>query len=489
LFNYHCFFSNKKLEKYLENYISYAQISQALAIKTINVEAIVNQYLQNIANKKHLNAFLEVWSDEAIAAAKNIDNKIANGTAGKLAGMVIGIKDNICYKDHKVSASSKIIENFVSLYSATAVERLLAEDAIIIGRLNCDEFAMGASNENSAFGNVLNDMDNSKVPGGSSGGSAVSVQAQLCHAALGSDTGGSIRQPGAFTGTFGFKPTYGRISRWGLIAYASSFDIIGTITKSSEDAQLLLSVMAGRDEFDATAIQEDANDFTFDLPKKQRIAYIQETLDMEGVQPEVRQATLNLIEKLRTEGHQVDAISFPELSYVIPIYYTLTTAEASSNLSRFAGMHYGLRSKNAVDIESTIRMSRSEGFGPEVKRRIMLGTFVLSSGYYDAYYTKAQKVRRVVANKTAEIFKNYDFILSPTTPTTAFKIGEKSNDPIQMYLADIFTVHANIVGIPAISFPYGTDNENMPIGLQLMANHKEEAKLLEMVKNIRPNAI
>lgn len=473
----------------MENYISYAQISQALAIKTINVEAIVNQYLQNIANKKHLNAFLEVWSDEAIAAAKNIDNKIANGTAGKLAGMVIGIKDNICYKDHKVSASSKIIENFVSLYSATAVERLLAEDAIIIGRLNCDEFAMGASNENSAFGNVLNDMDNSKVPGGSSGGSAVSVQAQLCHAALGSDTGGSIRQPGAFTGTYGFKPTYGRISRWGLIAYASSFDIIGTITKSTEDAQLLLSVMAGKDEFDATAIQEDANDFTFDLPIKQKIAYIQETLDMEGVQPEVRQATLNLIEKLRTEGHQVDAISFPELSYVIPIYYTLTTAEASSNLSRFAGMHYGLRSKNAVDIESTIRMSRSEGFGPEVKRRIMLGTFVLSSGYYDAYYTKAQKVRRVVANKTAEIFKNYDFILSPTTPTTAFKIGEKSNDPIQMYLADIFTVHANIVGIPAISFPYGTDNENMPIGLQLMANHKEEAKLLEMVKNIRPNAI
>lgn len=473
----------------MENYISYAQISHALASKTINVEAIVNQYLQNIANKKHLNAFLEVWNDEAIAAAKNIDKKIANGTAGKLAGMVIGIKDNICYKDHKVSASSKIIENFVSLYSATAVERLLAEDAIIIGRLNCDEFAMGASNENSAFGNVLNDMDNSKVPGGSSGGSAVSVQAQLCHAALGSDTGGSIRQPGAFTGTYGFKPTYGRISRWGLIAYASSFDIIGTITKSTEDAQLLLSVMAGKDEFDATAIQEDVNDFTFDLPKKQKIAYIQETLDMEGVQPEVKQATLNLIEKLRTEGHQVDAISFPELSYVIPIYYTLTTAEASSNLSRFAGMHYGLRSKNAVDIESTIRMSRSEGFGPEVKRRIMLGTFVLSSGFYDAYYTKAQKVRRVVANKTAEIFKKYDFILSPTTPTTAFKIGEKSSDPIQMYLADIFTVHANIVGIPAISFPYGTDNENMPIGMQLMANHKEEAKLLEMVKNIRPNAL
>lgn len=473
----------------MENYISYSQISQALASKTINVEAIVNQYLQNIANKKYLNAFLEVWNEEAIAAAQNIDKKIAAGTAGKLAGMVIGIKDNICYKNHQVSASSKILENFTSLYTATALDRLLAEDAIIIGRLNCDEFAMGASNENSAFGTVLNDMDNTKVSGGSSGGSAVAVQAQLCHAALGSDTGGSIRQPGAFTGTYGFKPTYGRISRWGLIAYASSFDIIGTITKSTDDAQLLLAVMAGKDEFDATAIQEDSNDFSIDLPNKQRIAYIQETLDMEGVQPEVKQATLQLVEKLRAEGHQVDAINLPELSYVIPVYYTLTTAEASSNLSRYAGMHYGLRSKNAVDIETTIRMSRSEGFGPEVKRRIMLGTFVLSSGYYDAYYTKAQKVRRVVANKTAEIFKNYDFILSPTTPTTAFKIGEKSNDPIQMYLADIFTVHANIVGIPAISFPYGTDNENMPIGLQLMANHREEAKLFAMVKNIRPNAL
>lgn len=489
MFNYHCFFSKKNPEKYLENYISYAQISQALASKTINVEAIVNQYLQNIANKKHLNAFLEVWTDEAIAAAQNIDKKIADGTAGKLAGMVIGIKDNICYRNHRVSASSKILENFTSLYTATALERLIAEDAIIIGRLNCDEFAMGASNENSAFGTVLNDMDNTKVSGGSSGGSAVAVQAQLCHAALGSDTGGSIRQPGAFTGTYGFKPTYGRISRWGLIAYASSFDIIGTITKSTDDAQLLLAVMAGKDEFDATAIQEDSNDFSFDLPNKLRIAYIQETLDMEGVQPEVRQATLQLVEKLRAEGHQVEAINLPELSYVIPVYYTLTTAEASSNLSRYAGMHYGLRSKNAVDIETTIRMSRSEGFGPEVKRRIMLGTFVLSSGYYDAYYTKAQKVRRVVANKTAEIFKNFDFILSPTTPTTAFKIGEKSNDPIQMYLADIFTVHANIVGIPAISFPYGTDKENMPIGLQLMANHKEEAKLFAMVKNIRPNAL
>ncbi len=472
----------------MENFNSYTQINDALKSKKTSVVQIVTNYLQNIESKKHLNAFLEVWADEAIAQAQLIDEKIANGTAGKVAGMVIGIKDNICYKNHKVSASSKILDNFTSLYTATALDRLLNEDVIVIGRLNCDEFAMGASNENSAFGTVLNDFDNTKVSGGSSGGSAVSVQANLCHAALGSDTGGSIRQPAAFTGNFGYKPTYGLISRWGLIAYASSFDIIGTVAKSVEDTRLLLSIMAGIDENDATSIQEPSTDFKFDLEnKKQKIAYIQETIDMEGVQPEVKEATFKLIEKLKNDGHTVEPISFPELNYVIPIYYTLTTAEASSNLARFAGMHYGLRSKNAVDLETTIRKSRTEGFGPEVKRRIMLGTFVLSAGYYDAYYTKAQKVRRLVANKTQEIFNQFDFILSPTTPTTAFKIGEKSNDPIQMYLADIFTVHANIVGIPAISFPYGIDNEKMPIGLQLMANNKEDAKLLAMVDYIRPN--
>ena len=472
----------------MENFNSYTQINDALKSKKTSVVQIVTNYLQNIESKKHLNAFLEVWADEALAKAQLIDEKIANGTAGKVAGMVIGIKDNICYKNHKVSASSKILDNFTSLYTATALDRLLNEDVIVIGRLNCDEFAMGASNENSAFGTVLNDFDNTKVSGGSSGGSAVSVQANLCHAALGSDTGGSIRQPAAFTGNFGYKPTYGLISRWGLIAYASSFDIIGTVAKSVEDTRLLLSIMAGIDENDATSIQEPSTDFKFDLEnKKQKIAYIQETIDMEGVQPEVKEATFKLIEKLKNDGHTVEPISFPELNYVIPIYYTLTTAEASSNLARFAGMHYGLRSKNAVDLETTIRKSRTEGFGPEVKRRIMLGTFVLSAGYYDAYYTKAQKVRRLVANKTQEIFNQFDFILSPTTPTTAFKIGEKSNDPIQMYLADIFTVHANIVGIPAISFPYGIDNEKMPIGLQLMANNKEDAKLLAMVDYIRPN--
>ncbi len=474
----------------MENFISYSQIKQALAAKQTSVESIVGQYLTRIEAKEHLNAFLEVWADEALAAAKQIDEKIATGKAGKLAGMVIGIKDNICYKNHHVSASSKILNGFKSLYSATVIEKLLAEDVIIIGRLNCDEFAMGASNENSAFGTVLNDADNTKVSGGSSGGSAVAVQAHLCHAALGSDTGGSVRQPASFTGTYGYKPTYGLISRWGLIAYASSFDIIGPITQSVADTQLLLSIMAGPDGYDATTIQSEPGSFDWNTENKSyKFAYIKETLEMEGIQPEVKQATEQFIQELKSQGHQVEAVSLPELNLMIPVYYTLTTAEASSNLSRFAGMHYGHRSSSAVDIETTIRKSRSEGFGPEVKRRIMLGTFVLSSGYYDAYYTKAQKVRRLVANKTKDIFKDFDFILSPTAPTSAFKIGEKSNDPIQMYLADIFTVHANIVGIPAISFPYAKDNNGMPIGLQLMANHQEDGKLLSMVNNIRPNAL
>lgn len=474
----------------MENFISYTQINQALVNKQTTVESIVTQYLKRIEETKHLNAFLEVWADEALTAAKNIDEKIAQGKAGKLAGMVIGIKDNICYKNHHVSASSKILEGFTSLYSATAVERLLAEDVIIIGRLNCDEFAMGASNENSAYNTVLNYADNTRVSGGSSGGSAVAVQAKLCHAALGSDTGGSVRQPASFTGTYGYKPTYGYISRWGLIAYASSFDIIGPITQSVADTKLLLEIMAGSDDYDATTIQEKPTDFNFDTEgKTYKFAYIKETLEMDGIQPEVKQATENLIKELTDKGHQVEPVSLPELNLMIPVYYTLTTAEASSNLSRFAGMHYGHRSDYAVDIETTIRKSRSEGFGAEVKRRIMLGTFVLSSGYYDAYYTKAQKVRRLIANKTKAIFDDFDFILSPTAPTTAFKIGEKSNDPIQMYLADIFTVHANIVGIPALSFPYAKDSNNLPIGLQLMANHKEDGKLLSMVNNIRPNAL
>lgn len=458
---------------------SFEQIRAEISAGTLTCVELVRYYLSNINEKQHLNAFLEVWGDEALQRAEEIDAKLQNGTAGKLAGMVIAIKDNICYKGHKVSASSKILEGFTSMYSSTVVERMLAEDAILIGRTNCDEFAMGASNENSAYGNVLNAADNTRVAGGSSGGSAVAVQADMCLAALGSDTGGSVRQPAAFTGSYGYKPTYGMVSRWGLLAYASSFDQISPITSSITDMQLLMNVIAGKDEYDATVSQNSAPDFNVapDTGKK-KIAYINETLYSDGVSKDVQEGTLALIEKLKQEGHTVEAIDFPLINSLVPCYYVLTTAEASSNLSRYQGLQYGYRSPNANDLESTFKKSRSEGFGKEVQRRIMLGTFVLSSGYYDAYYTKAQKVRRVVQQKTDEIFSKYDYILSPTTPTPAFKIGEKAADPVSMYLADIFTVQAPIAGIPAISIPAGTDGENMPWGIQLMAPKFSDAQLL-----------
>jgi aspartyl-tRNA(Asn)/glutamyl-tRNA(Gln) amidotransferase subunit A len=467
-------------------YSSLASIQSDLKQGKISLSQLLDNYLLNIASNKHLNAFLEVYDVEAKERVIHIEAKLVSGKAGRLAGMVIGLKDNICYKDHQVSTASKILEGFTSIYSSTVVERLLAEDAIIIGRLNCDEFAMGASNENSAFGPVLNYADNTRVSGGSSGGAAVAVQADMCLASLGSDTGGSIRQPASFCGLYGFKPTYGKVSRWGLIAYASSFDIIGPIAKCVQDIQVLMEVIGGSDEHDATASTRPIGQFV-NLPKegkKYKFAYIKETLEAEGVEPEVKAATEKYIQMLKEKGHEVAAVSFDLLPYLIPVYYTLTTAEASSNLSRFAGMHYGYRSQDAVDLESTIRMSRTEGFGAEVKRRIMLGTFVLSAGYYDAYYSKAQKVRRLVQEKTAQILENHDFILSPTSPTTAFKIGEKSDNPIAMYLADIFTVHANIAGVPALNIPFGEDTNGMPIGVQIMANMHEDALLLSLAEEL-----
>jgi aspartyl-tRNA(Asn)/glutamyl-tRNA(Gln) amidotransferase subunit A len=467
-------------------YKNVSNIQADLKSGSITLPKLVGQYLSVIEEKKHLNAFLEVFTEEAKERAVAIQERFIQGNAGRLAGMVIGLKDNIVYKGHKVSASSKILKDFESLYSATVVERLLAEDAIIIGRLNCDEFAMGASNENSAFGPVKNAFDETRVSGGSSGGAAVSVQAGMCLASLGSDTGGSIRQPASFCGLYGFKPTYGYVSRWGLIAYASSFDIIGPITHSVDDMQLLLDVIAGGDAHDATSVQEPIPAFlgAKTTKPKYKFAYIKETLEADGVEPAVKKATEAYIQSLKAAGHTVEGISFDLLSVLIPVYYILTTAEASSNLSRFAGMHYGHRSVKATDLESTIKKSRTEGFGPEVKRRIMLGTFVLSAGYYDAYYSKAQKVRRLVQDRTKKIFEEFDFIISPTSPTTAFKIGEKSDNPIAMYLADIFTVHANIAGIPAVSIPNGIDENGMPIGLQLMAPHGKDAELLALCASL-----
>lgn len=454
---------------------------------SVTCESLVKEAVLAIALKKNLNAFLEVFEKAASEQAIEIDKKIKAAKAGKLAGVIIGLKDNICFKGHKVSASSKILEGFESLYSATVVERLLAEDAIIIGRLNCDEFAMGSSNENSAFGTVLNPLNEKCVPGGSSGGAAAAVAANLCHVSLGSDTGGSIRQPASFTGTVGLKPTYGRVSRYGLIAYASSFDQIGPITKNVEDAALILQIISGKDVHDNTSSSEKVPVYTAGLKedKKYRIAYLKECVESEGLDPEVKKCILQHIEILKAAGHTLEPIAFPYLEYLVPTYYVLTTAEASSNLSRFAGIHYGHRSTSATDLESTYKKSRSEGFGKEVKRRIMLGTFVLSAGYYDAYYSKGQKVRRVIKNKTQEILKDFDFILTPSTPGTAFEFGKNSADPIKMYLEDIFTVQANIAGVPAISVPCGTHSNGLPMGLQLMADYFQEEKLLNLASKIK----
>ena len=459
-------------------------MQNALNNDTTNVVEITKTYLQNIAENQHLNAFIEVYSDEVLEQARLVDEKLANCSAGKLAGMVVGIKDNLCYKNHKVSASSKILDGFESLFTATSVQRLIDEDAIIIGRLNCDEFAMGSANENTIYGTVKNPLDNSKVAGGSSGGSAAAVAAGLCLAALGSDTGGSIRQPAAFCGIVGLKPTYARVSRYGLIAYASSFDQIGPLTNNVSDAALILEVIAGKDDFDSTVSKKDVDNYStakFDN-KPKKIAYISECLNRKGLDPEVKEFIENKIDKLKSEGHIVEPISFPYLDLLVPTYYVLTTAEASSNLARFDGVHYGYRSENITDLESTYINSRTEGFGEEVKRRIMLGTFVLSAGYHDAYFTKAQKIRRLIKDKTNEMFDEYDFVVSPTTPHTPFEIGKKQTDPTVMYLEDIFTVQANLAGNPAISLPLGKHSNGLPIGLHLMADNFKEADLFAFSK-------
>ena len=463
-------------------YRTIKEVKEAL-LSGETVLSITEYFLNKIDENKHLNAFLEVFTDSAKEQALIVDEKIKNGTAGKLAGVVIGIKDNICYRNHKVSASSKILEGFESLYTATALQRLIDEDAVIIGRLNCDEFAMGSSNENSAFGSVENNWKKNYVPGGSSGGSAVAVSANLCTVSLGSDTGGSVRQPASWTGTYGLKPSYGRISRYGLIAYASSFDQIGTFTNNLDDAALLLQIMGGKDEMDATSSSKELALTTIQTVGKSKIGIIKECMSHPGLDTEVKEKLDDTIEKLKAAGHEIVELSFPYLDYLVPTYYVLTTAEASSNLSRFDGVHYGHRSSEAKGVEQTYIKSRSEGFGPEVKRRIMTGTFVLSHGYYDAYYTKAQKVRRVLQNKTNEMLSEVDVLIMPTTPSTAFE-KNAVKDTIQMYLQDIFTVHANLTGNPAISIPLAIHSNGLPFGLQLMTAHFAEQELFNFAQSI-----
>ena len=464
----------------MKKYSSLEEIQTLISQKQLTLPDLLAYYFKQIEQNEHLNAFNEVFFLSAEVQAKAVQQKIEEGTAGKLAGMVIGIKDNICYEGHIVTASSKMLEGFVSPYSSTVVQRLLQEDAVIIGRLNCDEFAMGGSNETSYYGVAKNAANPELVPGGSSGGSAVAVQADMCLSALGTDTGGSVRQPAAFCGQIGLKPTYGRISRYGVIAYASSFDQVGPITSSVEDAALLLQVLAGADDYDSTVSPVAVPDYPVHLNerKKQKIAVLKETIESEALNPEIKSAILKSIEQLKADGHSVEYVSFDLLDYLVPAYYILTTAEASSNLSRYDGVHYGHRNMEAKSLNELYKLSRAEGFGEEVKRRILLGTFVLSAGYYDAYYQKAQQVRRLIREKIDLLFQDYDFILSPVAPTAAFKIGDHVQDAIVMYMADIFTVLPSLSGNPAIALPIGNNAAGLPLSIQFTAKHFEEDKLL-----------
>lgn len=449
----------------------------------------VQFYLEQIKNQKDLNAFLEVFENDALSRAHELDEaRLAGNAIGPLHGVVVGIKDVISYKGHALTAASKILENYKAVYSATAIENLLAAGAIIIGRQNCDEFAMGSSNENSAFGPVKNAADKSLVPGGSSGGSAVAIQAGLCMVSLGSDTGGSVRQPADFCGVIGLKPSYGRISRYGLIAYASSFDQIGIFSKTVLDAALVLEVIAGADDFDSTVSSEKVPAYSQSLclnDGAKKIAYFKETLTHPGLDPEIKNQIENKIAQLREVGHTVEAVEFDLLNFIVPTYYVLTTAEASSNLSRFDGIRFGHRTKEKVaDLADMYKLSRTEGFGEEVQRRILLGTFVLSAGYFDAYFTKAQQVRQKLVDFTSQVFEQYDFIISPTVPTTAFKLGTKHHSATEVFLADIYTVYANLVGIPGISLPLFTHSNGMPFGLQIMSAPFKESALLNFSNSL-----
>ncbi len=449
----------------------------------------VGHYLSVIEEKKHLNAFLEIFANDALQQASALDVQRATGKPlGKLHGVVIALKDNLSYKGHKVSASSRMLEGFISIYNATAVEKLLAEGAIIIGRTNCDEFAMGSSSENSAFGPVKNGLDETRVPGGSSGGSAVAVQMGMCMVSLGSDTGGSVRQPADLCGVVGLKPTYGRISRYGLIAYASSFDHIGVFANTVDDAALVLESISGPDEFDSTVSQKPVPNYLAqkEKGKKYRIAYFKETIDHSRLDKEISTQIKSFIDVLKADGHTVEPVDFDLIEYVVPTYYVLTTAEASSNLSRFDGVKYGYQSSvKTTDLTEWYKQTRSEGFGKEVKRRILLGTFVLSAGYYDAYFTKAQQIRHILVDKAKEVFSNYDAIISPTVPTTAFLLNEKAKkDPIEILLADIYTVFANLTGIPGISIPLFKHSNGLPFGLQVLTEHFNEEGLINLSREM-----
>ena len=446
----------------------------------------VSHFLTVIEKHGSLNAFVEVYAEEAKQKATALDaRRKAGEPMKKLHGVVVAIKDVLCYKGHSVTASSAILKGFVSMYHSTAVRLLLDEDAIIIGNCNCDEFAMGSTNENSVYGPVRNAIGDNMVPGGSSGGSAVAVQAGMCMVSLGSDTGGSVRQPADFCGIIGLKPGYGRISRYGLLAYASSFDQVGIFGKQVSDVALVLDVICKPDSFDSTMDMEmPAIPFSSYIREGKtpfRFCYFRQMINHPLLDKEIAANILDTIQTLRNEGHQVDETDFDLLDYIVPAYYVLTTAEASSNLSRYDGIRFGHQSsKPAEDLTSFYMQNRSEGFGAEVKKRIMLGTFVLSTGYYDAYFNKAQQVRKMLVDNISLIFSKYDAVILPNSPTTAYQLGEKDKDPIAVYLADIFTVFANLTGMPAIAVPLYKHSNGMPFGLQVMVNKQDELTLLKL---------
>ncbi len=459
--------------------LSLAGLLSLLKRKEVKAEEVVRSFLEKMEEKEErISAFLTVAGEQALARAKTIDQKKEKG---KLAGVPLAIKDNICTKGIRTTCASRILEHFIPPYSATVVEKLEKEDAIVIGKTNMDEFAMGSSTENSAFFVTKNPWDERRVPGGSSGGSAAAVASGEVPASLGSDTGGSVRQPAAFCGVVGLKPTYSRVSRYGLIAFASSLDQIGPLTQTVEDCALLTQMIAGPDAIDSTLSSQPVPDYPAEMReelKSIKVAYLKENA-MSGVDAEVRQMYSDILRALEDMGAELYEMDFPSWEYGLACYYILAPSEASSNLARYDGVRYGFRHPEAKNLRDMYLRTRTEGFGQEVKRRILLGTFALSSGYYGAYYLKAAKTRGVISQEFAQAFQRVDFILTPTTPEPAFFIGEKK-DPISMYLSDKFTVTANLAGIPAISVPVGLTGENLPLGLQIMANFFQESLLFKL---------
>lgn len=469
------------LNESIENLVSSIQSG---SLKSVD---LVDFYIDRINKFKEYNAVIEIF-DDARDLALEMDKKVANGFKGKLAGIPIIIKDNILYENHKASCASKMLENFVSPFNATVVDKLLKEGAIILGRANMDEFAMGSSTETSFYGKTLNALDKSRVPGGSSGGSAVAVALNLCPVALGTDTGGSVRQPASFNGIIGLKPSYGRVSRYGIIAYGSSLDQVGVLAKNTDDTKLIFDIISGHSENDMTSIKNEVKDSIDSVIENLKIGVPIEIKEMMKGMP-CENAFYSLIDQLKNLNCEIVDVSLPNIKLVLPTYYIIATAEATSNLARFDGVKYTYRSKDSKSLEEVYLNSRSEGFGEEVKRRIMLGNYVLSSGYYDAYYKKAKSLQNELKNEFKSALKNVDLILLPTTKGEAYKLGEKTN-PIDSYREDIFTVSANITSLPAISVPYMKGEHNMPFGMQFIANYFEENKLFkisEIVEKLAKN--